>query len=169
MIMKDSKSVVGCVSGAWLVAFFCVQAAGASVETLADWSFSRDGKTWESVTVPHDWAIRGPFDPENDKQVTAIAQDGEIRESVKIGRTGALPWPGTGEYRRTITLPANVGWASLIHGGSVPNDTGTQYIIGGLVKVDPSVRRFWRPVAGRQIALLAGKNSIIYSKIEERK
>ena len=109
------KTTVVCALGAWMA----FQAAGASVETLTDWTFSRDGRTWEAVTVPHDWAIRGPFDPENDKQVTAIVQDGERRESVKIGRTGALPWPGTGEYRRKIVLPADVGWASLVFDGAM--------------------------------------------------
>ena len=117
--MRIGKSVVGFTVSAWLAAFFCVRTFGVTIDTLADWSFSRDGQSWESVRVPHDWAIRGPFDPENDKQVTAIVQDGEVRESVKIGRTGALPWPGRGEYRRTITLPANVGWASLVFDGAM--------------------------------------------------
>ena len=34
-------------------------------------SFARcdfDDSSWESVTVPHDWAIYGPFDRENDLQ-----------------------------------------------------------------------------------------------------
>lgn len=113
------KSTLGFAASVWLASLFCGRTFGAAIETLTDWSFSRDGKTWKLVTVPHDWAIRGSFDSENDKQVTAIAQDGEIRESVKIGRTGALPWPGEGEYRRTITLPANVGWASLVFDGAM--------------------------------------------------
>ena len=31
--------------------------------TLSDnWQFSRDKVNWQEVTVPHDWAIDGPFD-----------------------------------------------------------------------------------------------------------
>ena len=31
--------------------------------TLTDgWQFSRDQGTWQTVSVPHDWAISGPFD-----------------------------------------------------------------------------------------------------------
>ena len=29
---------------------------------------------WESVTVPHDWAIYGPFDVNNDLQNVAVSQ-----------------------------------------------------------------------------------------------
>jgi beta-galactosidase len=34
-------------------------------------------RNWQTVTVPHDWAIYGPFDKEIDKQVVAIVQNGE--------------------------------------------------------------------------------------------
>lgn len=46
-----------------------------------------DDSSWEEVTVPHDWAIRGPF-----------IEDGD-------GNTGKLPWKGVGWYRRSFTLP----------------------------------------------------------------
>ncbi|MBO7311542.1 MAG: hypothetical protein J6U82_01885, partial [Alistipes sp.] len=39
--------------------------------------FSRvgyDDSGWQSVVVPHDWAIYGPFNIENDKQNVAITQ-----------------------------------------------------------------------------------------------
>ena len=39
---------------------------------LSQWQFSHDGKTWEQVTVPHDWAISGPFDKKWDLQMVAI-------------------------------------------------------------------------------------------------
>ena len=69
-------------------------------ERLAtDWRFARteategrflapdfDDSTWETVEVPHDWAIAGPFDP-----------NGE-------GDTGRLPLKGIGVYRRSFTL-----------------------------------------------------------------
>ena len=36
-----------------------------------------DDSSWETVTVPHDWAIYGPFDKEIDKQTVAITQNNE--------------------------------------------------------------------------------------------
>ena len=43
---------------------------------LDKWQFSRDGKDWQQVDVPHDWAITGPFDRKWDIQHLAIEQDG---------------------------------------------------------------------------------------------
>ena len=62
---------------------------------------------WETVTVPHDWAIYGPFDKEIDKQEVAILQNGEKKATEKTGRTGALPHVGNAWYRNYFTLPAN--------------------------------------------------------------
>ncbi|MDD3321518.1 MAG: DUF4982 domain-containing protein [Paludibacter sp.] len=64
-----------------------------------------DDSKWESVTVPHDWAIYGPFDKEIDKQSVAIEQNGEKIAREKTGRTGALPYIGEGWYRNQFTLP----------------------------------------------------------------
>lgn len=64
-----------------------------------------DDSSWETVTVPHDWAIYGPFDKEIDKQKVAITQDGEIVATEKTGRTGALPYIGEGWYRNHFTSP----------------------------------------------------------------
>ena len=58
------------------------------------WQFSRDNNHWESVSVPHDWAIAGPFDKKWDLQYVAIEQNGETEKSEKSGRSGALPWIG---------------------------------------------------------------------------
>ena len=60
---------------------------------------------WQTVTVPHDWAITGPFDGQNDLQKTAIAQNGETKATVKSGRTGGLPFIGVGWYRNAFTAP----------------------------------------------------------------
>ncbi|MEL7121456.1 MAG: glycoside hydrolase family 2 TIM barrel-domain containing protein [Bacteroidota bacterium] len=46
---------------------------------------------WETVNVPHDWAISGPF-----------ILNGN-------GNTGKLPWKGEGWYRRTLDIPSNIG------------------------------------------------------------
>ena len=86
---------------------------------LTEWKFKKtdmvdgykpdlDDSNWESVTVPHDWAIKGPFDKEIDKQVVAIVQNNEEIATEKTGRTGALPYIGQAWYRTTFNLE-NVG------------------------------------------------------------
>lgn len=57
---------------------------------------------WETVTIPHDWAIFGPFDKNNDLQNVAVTQNFETQASLKTGRTGGLPYVGTGWYRTTL-------------------------------------------------------------------
>ncbi|GGA67954.1 beta-galactosidase [Flavobacterium palustre] len=61
---------------------------------------------WQKVSVPHDWAIYGPFDKEVDKQTVAIVQNGEKTASEKTGRTGALPHIGTAWYRNKFSISA---------------------------------------------------------------
>ena len=63
-----------------------------------------DGK-WQSVTVPHDWAIYGPFSAKNDVQEVAITQDGQEKAMEHAGRTGGLPFVGTGWYRLNFQVP----------------------------------------------------------------
>ncbi len=89
--------------GIAFAAFFAgVETAGAatSVSLNGPWKFAKepekasfaaadpafDAAGWQTVEVPHDWAISGPFDPEAD------------------GGSGKLPWRGKGWYRRTFTL-----------------------------------------------------------------
>lgn len=64
-----------------------------------------DDRKWEHVTVPHDWAIYGPFDKEIDKQNVAIEQNGEQVATEKTGRTGALPYIGEAWYRNHFKIP----------------------------------------------------------------
>lgn len=83
-------------------------------ETLSDWQFRNDHDFeqtdgWQSVTVPHDWAICGPFSRENDLQEVAVIQNGETASSLKTGRTGGLPYVGKGCYRRTIPVDTLAG------------------------------------------------------------
>jgi len=86
------------------------------VKELDSWKFSKgenvaastvgfNDAAWESVKVPHDWAIYGPFDKEIDKQVIKIEQNNEKTATEKTGRTGALPFIGVGWYRTRVTLP----------------------------------------------------------------
>jgi beta-galactosidase len=48
--------------------------------------FGFDDSTWGVVRLPHDWAISGPFNPDEN------------------GYAGKLPWKGVGWYRKTFTL-----------------------------------------------------------------
>lgn len=80
-----------------------------------DWKFKKfeseepqaiayNDSKWETISVPHDWAIYGPFDKEIDKQTVAIVQNGEEVASEKTGRTGALPYIGQAWYRTQFDL-----------------------------------------------------------------
>ena len=81
------------------------------------WKFIREDKTefsqvgydddkWQSVIVPHDWAIYGPFSIHNDKQNVAITQDGQKEAMEHAGRTGGLPFVGVGWYRLDFETPS---------------------------------------------------------------
>lgn len=83
------------------------------------WLFSRDSLHWQSVAIPHDWAISGSFDKKWDLQYVAITQNGEKEKSEKSGRSGALPWIGRGFYRRTLTVPKNAAHAYLQFDGAM--------------------------------------------------
>ena len=71
---------------------------------LKTWQFSRDSVNYKPVTIPHDWAINGPFDKKWDLQFVAIEQNGETEKTEKSGRSGALPWIGRGFYKTTVDL-----------------------------------------------------------------
>lgn len=73
------------------------QEARTAVNFNRNWTFAKgdpedaqtvdfDDSAWQSVRLPHDWAIAGPFDPDGN------------------GGTGKLPWQGTGWYRKEFTL-----------------------------------------------------------------
>ncbi len=55
------------------------------------WQVKFDDSKWQQVSIPHDWAISGPFIPDGD------------------GNTGKLPWKGEGWYRNTLEIPGR--WA----------------------------------------------------------
>ena len=84
MISKKLVLVVICV--------VCAASIMASVRSTRNlnkgWFFTRgdipaaetidfNDSNWESVTIPHDWAIYGPFNKEIDIQRVAIVQNGE--------------------------------------------------------------------------------------------
>ena len=111
--------------------FACALALGAALslplqaqrsERLLEkgWRFTREDRSqfssptfndnkWSRVVVPHDWAIYGPFSFDNDKQHLAITQDGQKEAMEHAGRTGGLPFVGTGWYRRSLEIPSDLG------------------------------------------------------------
>lgn len=85
-----------------------------SERLLKDWQFSRDSLQWNNVTVPHDWAIYGPFDRKYDLQKVAVEQNGETEETWKTGCTGGLPYLGKGYYRTSFNLSDTTGRAPVL-------------------------------------------------------
>jgi hypothetical protein len=86
-----SAGVAGTVSPA------AAAESGDSIRFNSGWRFAKndpagaelsdfDDSSWNEVRIPHDWAIAGPFDPNED------------------GFAGKLPWKGVGWYRKEFTL-----------------------------------------------------------------
>ena len=79
---------------------------------LTSWQFRREPSdqmpqvdtVWREVTIPHDWAISGPFDRENDLQKVIVVQNGENEATWKTGRSGGLPWMGKAHYRTRVKV-----------------------------------------------------------------
>lgn len=63
-----------------------------------------DDSDWEEVRVPHDWAIKGPFSPDNDKRIHKTIKDGKEEIVYLTGVTGGLPHVGKGWYRIKFQL-----------------------------------------------------------------
>ena len=82
------------------------------------------GQTPQTVSVPHDWAISGPFDKKWDLQRVAIEQNGETEATEKSGRSGALPWIGKATYTRVFSIPSGFkGHAELLFDGAMAEPT----------------------------------------------
>lgn len=60
-----------------LAGVFAASAQAHQETNISKWQFSQTGAEWKAVTVPHDWAISGPFDKKWDLQVVAIKENGE--------------------------------------------------------------------------------------------
>lgn len=101
--------------------------ADRSVTTLNEnWEFKKGAidseNTWQNVRIPHDWAIYGPFDRNNDLQIVAVEQNGEKEETMKTGRTGGLPFIGKGVYRTTFDVAELDGRKiTLVFDGAMSN------------------------------------------------
>ncbi|NLJ00669.1 MAG: glycoside hydrolase family 2 protein [Bacteroidales bacterium] len=102
---------------ALFVALSAVEAQTRAQMTLEKgWRFTREDdprssevnyndSEWQTVRVPHDWAIYGPFDKNNDIHRMAIVQDGQTTAIEHYGRTGGLPFTGVGWYRNSFSIP----------------------------------------------------------------
>ena len=105
--MKNMKRTLSTFLGGFCM-LSLIQAQVRTEQLLEKgWKFTREDKVefsavgyddakWQSVTVPHDWAIYGPFSPNNDRQFVAIEQDGQKEAISHAGRTGGLPFVGPG-------------------------------------------------------------------------
>ena len=94
--MKHQKQLLAVL----LMAAACtIQAQRSEALLEKNWKFSKgdfkeasqpefNDNQWESVVIPHDWAIFGPFDMNNDLQNVAVTQNFEKKASLKTGRTG---------------------------------------------------------------------------------
>jgi beta-galactosidase len=117
-LMKTVNRKITCLFSAVLLFCAFLNAETVRKEYLLDkgWKFTREDSPsfvnesfndskWETVTLPHDWAIYGPFNIYNDKQNVAIAQDGQKNALEHAGRTGGLPFVGAGWYRLPFDVP----------------------------------------------------------------
>lgn len=94
--------------------------AQAHQETnISKWQFSQTGAEWKAVTVPHDWAISGPFDKKWDLQMVAIKENGEDKPTEHSGRSGSLPWIGKGFYKTTVHIAEGTAYAELKFDGAM--------------------------------------------------
>ena len=86
--------------------FLCSMNAQKVVSLDSEWKFSKgdtpdaetrkfDDTDWRTVTVPHDWAIEGPFD------------------AMLPANTGKLPWKDVAWYRKSFNLANDLNGKTL--------------------------------------------------------
>jgi len=99
----------------FLLFFLTVHAQRSETSIKKNWKFSKGenlkakdidfkDSDWETVAIPHDWAIYGPFDRNNDIQEVMNIQNMETVVNVKTGRSGGLPYMGIGWYRNKFDV-----------------------------------------------------------------
>ncbi|WP_321517987.1 beta-galactosidase GalB [uncultured Bacteroides sp.] len=96
-----------CILSAQVRTAFLLEKGWKFTRTDNPQSYSPDfnDSKWQSVVIPHDWAIYGPFSSKNDMQKVAITQDGQKEAMEHAGRTGGLPFVGVGWYRINFKVP----------------------------------------------------------------
>lgn len=111
ILSKAKKNMKNLITTAFTLLIAATAFAQRGETVLKEWEFRKghdlhETQGWESVSVPHDWAIYGPFDKSNDLQTVAVVQNGENVATEKTGRTGGLPYMGKGAYRRNLEISA---------------------------------------------------------------
>lgn len=125
-------ALFGATASAQNVLKSCGDSPRRELRLREGWKFTRednarfsqvgyDDRQWESVVVPHDWAIYGPYSPDIDKQFLAISQDGQKTPIYHIARTGGLPFVGVGWYRTSFEMPRDCGRVWLRFDGAMSN------------------------------------------------
>ena len=102
-----------------LAGVFAASAQAHQETNISKWQFSQTGAEWKAVTVPHDWAISGPFDKKWDLQEVAIKENGEDKPTEHSGRSGSLPWIGKGFYKTTVHIAEGTAYAELKFDGAM--------------------------------------------------
>lgn len=102
-----------------LAGVFTASAQAHLEANISKWQFSHTGAEWKAVTVPHDWAISGPFDKKWDLQMVAIKENGEDKPTEHSGRSGSLPWIGKGFYKTTVHIAEGTAYAELKFDGAM--------------------------------------------------
>lgn len=102
-----------------LAGVFAASAQAHQETNISKWQFSQTGAEWKAVTVPHDWAISGPFDKKWDLQMVAIKENGEDKPTEHSGRSGSLPWIGKGFYKTTVHIAKGTAYAELKFDGAM--------------------------------------------------
>jgi len=97
MMMQEGKRLVYWLRRDWLF-----RKADMPLES----ALILEDSLWEKVKIPHDWAIGGAFDRNNDLQYLAIIEDGERKAADHTGRTGGLPHVGIAWYKKKLDIPA---------------------------------------------------------------
>ena len=101
------KSIYTLLMGSLLLCACSTKQPVRTDTLLRQWQFTQDTTdqpVWQDVTIPHDWAISGPFDRANDLQEVIVVQNGEKEPTWKTGRSGGLPWMGKGHYRTRVRV-----------------------------------------------------------------
>lgn len=90
-----------------------------------------DDSTWRDVTIPHDYAVEGPFSKDNDVQYKKVIADGIMDAILHVGRTSGLPIGESAWYRKHFSVSDKAKKVFLEFDGIMNNSS--VYVNGDLV------------------------------------
>ncbi len=102
-------------------AFLCYDWKFCCSDDSNAYSINFDDSGWRTVRVPHDYAIEGPFDRDNDLQHESVSADGIVAPITHVGRTGGLPIAKGAWYRRKFTVSPEAKHVFLEFDGVMSN------------------------------------------------